>query len=119
MTKVRNSQLQRKLLTSASLPTVATLVALPKTTAQSYDLATEYHPAPVTPTHSGTRQAALIARLSAVGGATLAELAEAFGWLPHSTRAALSGLRKKGHAISRAQCNGEMRYWLATNGSED
>ena len=30
------------------------------------------------------------------GGATLAELVAATGWLPHTTRAALTGLRKKG-----------------------
>lgn len=35
-------------------------------------------------------------------GATLSELIDATGWLPHTTRAALSGLRKKGHAIERA-----------------
>jgi hypothetical protein len=33
------------------------------------------------------------------GGATLAELIEATSWLPHTTRAALTGLRKKGHSI--------------------
>lgn len=34
-------------------------------------------------------------------GATLAEMVEATGWLPHSTRAALTGLRKKGHVIAK------------------
>lgn len=32
---------------------------------------------------------------------TLAELVEATGWQPHTTRAMLTGLRKKGHAIDR------------------
>lgn len=36
-------------------------------------------------------------------GATLAELVEATGWLPHSTRAALTDLRKKGHSIERSK----------------
>jgi hypothetical protein len=36
-------------------------------------------------------------------GATLAELVAATGWLPHTTRAALTGLRKKGHAIARGK----------------
>ena len=35
------------------------------------------------------------------GGAPLAELAERTGWLPHTTRAALTGLRKKGHIIAK------------------
>jgi hypothetical protein len=34
-------------------------------------------------------------------GATLAELVEATGWLPHTTRAALTGLRKKGHVLAK------------------
>ena len=34
-------------------------------------------------------------------GATLAELVEATGWKTHTTRAALTSLRKKGHAIER------------------
>jgi hypothetical protein len=33
-------------------------------------------------------------------GATLAELVAVTGWLPHTTRAALTSLRKKGHAIA-------------------
>jgi len=32
-------------------------------------------------------------------GATIGELVAATGWLPHTTRAALTGLRKKGHVI--------------------
>jgi DNA-binding IclR family transcriptional regulator len=34
-------------------------------------------------------------------GATLAELIEVTGWQAHTTRAALTGLRKKGYAIER------------------
>jgi hypothetical protein len=34
-------------------------------------------------------------------GATLAALVKATGWLPHTTRAALTGLRKKGFGIQR------------------
>lgn len=34
-------------------------------------------------------------------GATLDELTGATSWLPHTTRAALTGLRKKGHAIDK------------------
>jgi len=36
-------------------------------------------------------------------GATLAELVEVTGWLPHTTRAALTGLRKKGHSLEKSQ----------------
>jgi len=36
-------------------------------------------------------------------GATVAELREATNWQPHSVRAFLSGLRKKGFAVSKEQ----------------
>lgn len=53
------------------------------------------------PTEPQTKQALLIAMLQRHEGATLGELAEATGWLPHTTRAALTGLRKKGHTVIR------------------
>lgn len=36
-------------------------------------------------------------------GATIADLIEGTGWLPHTTRAALTGLRKKGHSIEKSK----------------
>jgi len=50
----------------------------------------------------GSKQALLVAMLSKPKGATLGQLVEATGWLPHTTRAALTGLRKRGFAIERA-----------------
>ena len=44
---------------------------------------------------------AVLALLRREDGATLAEMVEATGWLPHTTRAALTGLRKKGHVLAR------------------
>ena len=44
------------------------------------------------------------------GGATLAELIAVTGWLPHTTRAALTGLRKKGHGIERSTRSGVTSY---------
>jgi hypothetical protein len=49
-----------------------------------------------------TKSAAVIALLQRDSGATLAELVEATGWLPHTTRAALTGLRK-GHVIDKGK----------------
>ncbi len=43
-------------------------------------------------------------------GASLEEMVKATGWLPHTTHAALSGLRKKGHAITRTKEDGLSRY---------
>ena len=36
-------------------------------------------------------------------GANIAQLQKATGWQPHSVRAALTGLRKKGHEVARAK----------------
>ena len=50
---------------------------------------------------SGTKQAMVVAMLTSDDGVTLHALVEATGWLPHTTRAALTGLRKRGMAITR------------------
>jgi Protein of unknown function (DUF3489) len=50
---------------------------------------------------SGSKQALIVAMLTNDKGATLAALAKATSWLPHTTRAAMTGLRKRGFAIER------------------
>ncbi len=47
-------------------------------------------------------------------GANLNELVAATGWQPHTTRAVLTGLRKKGHAISKDKVGGVTRYAIST-----
>ena len=47
-----------------------------------------------------TKKAKLIALLSRKSGADVPSLSAALGWLPHTTRAALSGLRKAGYDIT-------------------
>ncbi len=49
-------------------------------------------------------------------GATLAELVEATGWLPHTMRAALTGLRKKGHVIDKFKRHDVTCYRIAEAG---
>ncbi len=51
--------------------------------------------------------AAVVGLLSRSGGATLADLVAATGWLPHTTRAALTGLRKRGYVVMLARSNGD------------
>ena len=48
-----------------------------------------------------TKRALILALMGRSSGATLDELIGATGWLPHTTRAALTGLRKSGFAIER------------------
>jgi Protein of unknown function (DUF3489) len=49
----------------------------------------------------GSKQALVIEMLSREDGASLDALVKVTGWLPHTTRAALTGLRKKGYALER------------------
>jgi Protein of unknown function (DUF3489) len=56
---------------------------------------------------AGSKQALVTEMLSANGGATLDALIEATGWLPHTTRAALTALRKRGFSIERSREAGE------------
>lgn len=46
-------------------------------------------------------------------GASLDELLAATGWLPHTMRAALTGLKKKSHAITKEKVDGKTRYSIA------
>jgi len=46
-------------------------------------------------------------------GATLDDLVAATSWLPHTTRAALTGLRKKGHAILKSKRDDKTCYRIA------
>jgi hypothetical protein len=43
-------------------------------------------------------------------GATLEQMIAATGWLPHTTRAALTGLKKKGYVISSDKVDGVRTY---------
>ena len=60
----------------------------------------------------GPTKATTVGRLlSRSKGATLAEIVGATGWQPHSVRAFMTGLRKKGHALIReCRTNGETSW---------
>jgi hypothetical protein len=65
------------------------------------------------PPRPKTKTAALVKKLQNPKGIALAQLFKAFNWQPHSARAALSGLRKRGYAIDRFVANnGVSRYRL-------
>lgn len=57
-----------------------------------------------------TKNDKVIALLKHKNGATLEDLVAATGWLPHTARAAMTGLKKKGHAIERNRVDGASRY---------
>jgi hypothetical protein len=59
------------------------------------------HSARVTIPRDGSKLALVIEHLQRADGATLVDLSQATGWLPHTTRAALTGLRKRGYGVKR------------------
>lgn len=69
----------------------------------------------VSTTTKVTKKARLIALLSQKGGADVPSLSNTLGWLPHTTRAALTGLRKSGYEITSVKPdNGKpSRYQIA------
>jgi hypothetical protein len=66
---------------------------------------------------AGSKQALLVSLLMASEGASLDTIIGATGWLPHTVRAALTGLRKRGYAIARLQESGgkSSSYRIITN----
>ncbi len=63
-----------------------------------------------------TKQALLLELIGREGGATLEELTSATGWLPHTARAAITGLRKRAHDVRRERVEGISRYTLGIEG---
>ncbi|MGO4386754.1 DUF3489 domain-containing protein [Microvirga sp. 2YAF29] len=50
---------------------------------------------------AGSKKALVLSLLQREEGATLDDLITATGWLPHTTRAALTGLRQGGHVLEK------------------
>ena len=55
------------------------------------------------PAHTKSKKDRLIGMLSRDAGTTIAEIGGALGWQPHTTRAAITGLRKSGHEVETAK----------------
>ena len=66
-------------------------------TADSESFRGDHHVVP----RDGSKLAQVTALLNRPDGANLDEMVSATGWLPHTTRAALTGLRKRGYRIER------------------
>ena len=60
-------------------------------------------PAGAKPLHPQTKQALIIGLLQRESGATLDDLVAATGWLPHTTRAALTRLRQSGFMVDKSK----------------
>jgi hypothetical protein len=68
----------------------------------------------------GSKRALIIELLRRSDGASLDELVAATGWLPHTSRAALTGLRHKGFVLEKSlRPDGKSIYRIAKAATED
>ncbi len=65
------------------------------------------------PPRRHTKIERLLVMLRTGTGASLEEMVEATGWQPHTVRAAMTGLRKRGITIAR-YVEGSMTVWSVT-----
>lgn len=63
---------------------------------------------------AATKTGLILGLLARSDGATLNQMVEATGWLPHTTRAALTGLKKKGHDVTSVKADGIRTYRVIT-----
>ena len=67
----------------------------------------------------GSKLARVIDLLQRSDGATILNLTEATGWLPHTTRAALTGLRKRGYGVIRERIGAGDSVYRISDASTD
>lgn len=103
MTKTRKIPSNRKIENPDKAPGAAGSIT--QTTDQIIQAATaRSDPKPT------TKQQKLAGMLLRDEGATLDQMITVTGWLPHTTRAALTGLKKKGYALSSDKFEGVRTY---------
>jgi hypothetical protein len=62
----------------------------------------------------GSKQEVLIRQLTRPTGARIADLVQELRWLPHTVRASLTGLRRKGYAVTRSKDGSGETVYRAT-----
>jgi hypothetical protein len=84
-----------------------------KPPSEGADLATANVPGADRP-RASTKRAVLIGMLERPEGASVAEIGQRLGWLPHTVRAAITGLRHAGREVTRSKdATGQSVYRLA------
>ena len=69
---------------------------------------------------ASTKRAMLIGMLERAQGASVAEIGQRLGWLPHTVRAAITGLRHAGREVTRSKNeSGQTVYRLAPVETQD
>jgi hypothetical protein len=66
----------------------------------------------------GSKRALIVKMLSKKSGATLEALVEATSWLPHTTRAALTALRKRGYTVLLERQDGKPSLYRIASGHD-
>lgn len=61
-----------------------------------------------------SKRALLVERLGRPEGARIDDLIKDLGWLPHTVRAALTGLRRKGYVVAREKAKDGSSVYRAT-----
>ncbi len=64
-----------------------------------------------------TKQAQLVGLLSEPAGQTATALGQTLGWQPHTVRAALTGLRQKGYALSKSKDQSDTTVYRIEGGA--
>lgn len=103
---IENKQVTKRPRRMARGPKDAGTVEVPASTPQD-------EPKPAKPS---SKSGLVLQMLQRPEGATIAQIVAATDWLPHTTRAALTGLKKKGHEITSAKAEGEERVYRAVIG---
>ena len=84
----------------------------PRKMAREPKTETAEHPATSTaPAKLQSKADLVLSLLQRPEGATIEQLVAATGWLPHTTRAALTGLKKKGHVVTSEKLEGQGRVY--------
>jgi hypothetical protein len=92
-------------------PAGIALIAPPADSVGANDIQTDA-PAPLPTPRPSSKSTLVVDLLRRENGASIDELITTTGWLPHTVRAALTGLRKKGHAVVRDKIDGGARYMI-------
>jgi hypothetical protein len=102
-------------LSANTTPSPEPQVAQSKSQSEGADLATaNVSGADADRPRASTKRALLIGMLERPEGASVAELGQRLGWLPHTVRAAFTGLRHAGRQVSRSKdAEGQSVYRLA------
>ena len=109
----------------AAAETNSAAAELPKASVKPKPRSKGAHTAPVSVSSPdlprvSTKRAMLIGMLERAQGASVTEIGQRLGWLPHTVRAAITGLRHAGREVTRSKNeSGQTVYRLAPVDTQD